>query len=682
MTEAYSLARGAGNGQPEAARIGVFICHCGGNISDVVDVQRVAREIGELDGVVNSDTLTFACADPGQVRIEKVIQEYDLNRVIVAACSPSLHELTFRRVLQRAGLNPYLFEHVNIREHVSWVVKDPELATQKTIRLVAAAVERIKHLVPLEKRRIPVQQRALVIGGGVAGMTAARDLAECGIRVTLVENEPFLGGRLGRLHTVFPTGQRGSDVLAPLIEEVVNHPLVDVLVNADVISAEGQVGDFRSRIRITPRGVNEHLKYAGNAIAACPEETVNEFDYGLSRRKAIHMAYPGCYPPLPAIDWRTCTKCGKCVAAVADKGIDLDEEPREIEIESGVIIMATGNTPYEPVYGEFGSIIFPEVVTLQQLNRMLDPMGPTGGRLGIFGRRIERVAFIHCVGARQMEGVCAPQPDGKIKDYCARTCCTGALHASREIRKALPGVQIAHFYQDIRTYGRKHEEYYEQASKDGTLFFRYDPHHPPTVVKDANGNGNLLVSAGDLLSGGLEVEMPADLVVLATGVGPHDYSILADLYCCAIGADDFLLEVHPKLRPVELAVSGVFLAGSCRGPMDITESTAAAAAAASKAAAMIVQGEIEKDPFVAKVDEELCTGCQTCLLVCPYEAITRDEQREIAVISEATCAGCGTCVAACPSNAIQQLGFNDDEVLSEVLALLRRPAENEPVTAQ
>jgi heterodisulfide reductase subunit A len=291
------------------------------------------------------------------------------------------------------------------------------------------------------------------------------------------------------------------------------------------------------------------------------------------------------------------------------------------------------------------------------------------------------VAFVHCVGARQLDGVNAPGPDGKVKEYCGRTCCTGALHAALELKDRYPRARITSFYQDIRTYGRFHEEYYERAAENGVLFVRYDPRHPPRVERDTHGHSPLVVRAKDLLTGGLELEVPADLVVLATGVVPHDISELISMYRCAVGYDSFLLEVHPKLRPVELAVSGVFLAGCCQGPMDITEACAAASAAASKAAAMIAQGQVEMDPFVSRVDEALCTGCQTCLTVCPYEAITRDAARRVSRVSDALCTGCGTCVASCPSNAIQQHGFTDAQVISEVDTLLAPEPAHELVPA-
>ena len=523
---------------------------------------------------------------------------------------------------------------------------------------------------PLTKRRIAIHPAALVIGGGIAGLVAARDLAQRGMTVTLVESRPFLGGRMAQLNTVFPTGENARELLSHVVRDVVKDRRITVLTNAQVGDSEGVVGDFRTCIRITPRGVDERLTSPGNAIAACPEETVSDLDFGLSRRKAIYMAQPGCYPPMPAIDWHSCTKCGKCLSAVGGKGIDLNAQAREVHLQTGVIVLATGYDPYEPLYGEFGYGIFPRVITLQQLNRMLDPEGPTGGQLLVDGRPPRHIGFIHCVGARQVEGVNQAGPDGKVRDYCARTCCTASLHAALEITDRHPGTRITTFYQDIRTYGRGHEEYYEQTSERGVLFVRYSPAHPPRVSKDLHGQWPLTVKARDLLTGGLDLEVPVDLVVLATCVVPHDISELITMYSCAVGYDSFLLEVHPKLRPVELAVSGVFLAGCCQGPMDITECTAAASAAASKASALIAQGQVEMDPFIAQVNEEACTGCQTCLTVCPYDAVTCDASRGVARVSEALCTGCGTCAATCPSNAIQQCGFNDRQVRAEIEALL------------
>jgi heterodisulfide reductase subunit A len=657
----------AGNG---GARVGVFICHCGGNISDVVDVQRVADEVGRLPGVCCAMTHMFACSDPGQAMIEQKVKELGLNRVIVAACSPSLHELTFRRTLSRAGLNPYLYEHCNIREQVSWVVTNKELATQKATRLVRAAVAKVPHQVPLQKRRIPIHPSVLVIGAGVAGLTAARNLASRGIAVTLVESSPFLGGRMAQLHRLFPTGLRARDVLGPLIQEVASHPKITIYTNAQLAQAGGFIGDFRTRIRLIPRGVSAECPDPQGAIAACPEEAVDQFNLGLSKRKAIYLPYEGCYPAIPAIDWRTCTKCGACAQAMAGRGIQLEETPQEVEIRSGVILIAVGLNTYPPRHGEYGYGVFPEVITLAQMNRLLDPTGPTGGRLVVDGRPVRRVGFIHCVGSLQRRGIHQPMLDGKINEYCSRVCCTTTMHTAAELKERFPGLHVYDFHEDIRTYGRRHENYYDQVCEQGVAFIRFDPLRPPRVERDPRGQAPLVVRTVDRLTFGEEIEVPVDLLVLATGLVARDMAKLVDLYRCSVGPDRFLMEVHPKLRPVELAAFGLFLAGSVQGPMDIGESTAAAAAAAAKASAIISQGQIELDPFVAKVAEERCSGCRICLSVCPFEAISRDESKGVATVNEALCMGCGTCVAACPCSAIHQFGFGDTLVKSEILALL------------
>lgn len=670
MSEHISCEGNGASTNRSQPRVGVFLCHCGGNISDVVDVQSVAERITRAPGVAFATTHQFCCSDPGQALIEQSIRDHQLDRVVVAACSPSLHEMTFRRAVARAGLNQYLFEHSNIREQVSWVVTDRKAATQKAERLIRAAVARSKHLAPLEKRRIPINPSVLVIGGGVAGLTAARNLAARGIHVTLVESGPFLGGRLAQLHRIFPTGQRARDVLTPLIREVVSNPKIDIYTNAELERASGFIGDFHTVIRITPRGADANCRNPQEVIDACPEETVDHFNLGLAKRKAIFMPYDGCHPAVPAIDWRSCTKCGACYEAAGGKGIQLEEKPREVMIRSGAIVIAVGLNTYAPRHGEYGYGQFPEVVTLAQMNRMLDPTGPTKGRLTVNGRAVSRVGFMHCVGSLQHEGIHKPMRDGRINQYCSRVCCTTTMHAAAEIKDRFPGVQVYDFHEDIRTYGRRHESYYDHVCQQGVAFIRFDPMRPPRVETDAKGAFPLVVRTTDRLTFGEELEVPLDLLVLATGLVARDMSKLVDLYRCSIGSDRFLLEVHPKLRPVELAAFGLFLAGSVQGPMDIAESTAAAAAAAVKASALIKAGQIELDPFVARVDEQHCSGCRVCQYVCPFSAIDRDDSARTAKVNEALCTGCGTCVASCPCNAIQQYGFEDQQVEAELQALL------------
>lgn len=656
-----------------AVRTGVFLCHCGGNISDVVDVERVASEAAQLPGVVHAVTHMFCCSDPGQAVIEQAIREHNLNRVIVAACSPSLHEATFRKTVARAGLNPFLFEHCNIREQVSWVIENKELATRKAARLIRAAVARAAHLQPLDMRRIPIHPSVLVIGGGVAGLTAARDLAYRNIEVTLLESGPFLGGRLAQLHHIYPTGQRARDILTRLIEQVTTHPKITVYTNAHLWASEGFIGDFRTTVRLIPRGVTAILADAQAVIDSCPEEAVDQYNLGLSKRKAIYQTYEGCYPPYPAIDWGNCTKCGACFEAAGGKGIDLEEQARNVEIRSGAIIIAVGLKKYAPWHGEYGYGKFPEVITLAQLNRLLDPAGPTQGRVEINGRPVRRAGFMHCVGSLQHKGIHRPMRDGKVNDYCSRVCCTTTMHTAAELKSRFPAMQVYDFHEHIRTYGRKHEDYYDEVCRRGVAFIRFDPKRPPKVERDPRGEWPLVVRTVDRLTFGEELEVPLDMLVLATGLVARDMSKLVDLYRCSVGADRFLLEVHPKLRPVELAASGLFLAGSVQGPMDIAESTAAAAAAAAKASALVSAGTIELDPFIARVLEEKCSGCKVCLQACPFGAISRNEDRQAAQVNPALCLGCGTCAASCPCNAIQQYGFDDTQILSELRALLEEP---------
>jgi heterodisulfide reductase subunit A len=653
-------------------RVGVYICHCGGNISDVVAVEKVVEAAAGLPNVVVARDNTFMCSDPGQDLIAQDIRNEKLHRVVVAACSPSLHEHTFRRTLARARLNPYLYEHANIREQVSWCSKsDPEGATDKATRLVGAAVAKARLLEPLEPIRVEAQQHVVVIGGGVSGLRSARDLSRNGLAVTLLERSAFLGGRTAQLDRVYPTEDGARELLRQLLEEISTDPNITVYTGADVTAASGYVGNFHLSVRLEPRGVTRKLNpdQVRAAIETCPETTESEFEHRLVRRKAIHLPYAGCHPDMPAIDWETCTRCGKCVEALGSQAIALDSQPEEIELEAGAIVLATGFDLYQPHQGEYGYGEHAEVITLAQLIRLLDKEGPTGGRLEHNGRSVKNVCLIHCVGSRQIEEIHESGTDGRINDYCSRVCCTATLHAANEIRERFPEVNVFEFYQDIRTYGRDHEDYYDNASKREVLFFRYLAQTPPVVI-EANGTDGspLVVRVKDTLTFGEELEVPADLVVLATGMVPRDISHLVSMLKLSRSADGFLQEVHPKLRPVELAVNGVFLAGTCQAPMDITESCAAASAAAVKAAALLSKGHIELDPFVAQVNLELCVGDAKCLEECKYmtavslvEQEVRGKRVKLAAVNAALCSGCGMCAAACSYGAIQVAGWRLDQ---------------------
>ncbi len=665
-------------------RVGVYVCHCGGNISDVVDVQQVAMQAGRLPGVIVARTHVFMCSAPGQQLMQEDITKEGLNRVVVASCSPRLHEQTFRNVLRRAGLNPYLYEHANIREQVSWVTHaHPAQATKKAALLVAAAVAKARRLEGLAPLRVDARRHAVVIGGGVSGLKAARDLAAAGIGVTLVERSPFLGGQVARLDRVYPTGERALDLLDQLIKEVVASPQIEILTNTEVCAAEGYVGDFRLKLRQLPRGVLPGFAALPAAAAACPVEVANEHDYGLTARKAIYEPYSGCYPPLAAIDWQSCDRCGRCAAAVG-AGIDLRGEASVREINAGVIIVATGFAHYEPRRGEFGFGQFPQVITLPQLIRWLAAQKSHKGELQWQGRQVRSVAMIHCVGSRQIEGIHETRDGQPLNEHCSRVCCTATLQAANELRERFPAVQVFDFYRDIRTYGRDHEAYYEAASRQGVLFFRYAAEEPPVVEMAGEGSRHpLVVKVKDLLTWGEELAVPVDLVVLAVGMVARGAEDLTRLLKLPVGSDGFLLEVHPKLRPVEAAVNGVLLAGTCQGPKDITESAAAASAAAVKAAIMLAKGYVELDPFVAAVDPQRCDGCAQCLGVCGYAgalamvASPADPARLMAKVIPALCKGCGACAAVCPQRAIEVKGWtlNQFEAMVDALCLEEQAVE-------
>lgn len=662
----------------EEPRVGVYICQCGGNISDTVQCELVARALEKYPNVAVSRTYIFMCSDPGQDLIKQDIQERGVNRVVIGACSPFLHEQTFRRAVKSAGLNPYLYYHIGLREQDSWVHHDsPREATEIAIRLMSAGVAKARLMQPLEPIRLKADKHALVIGGGVAGLRAALDIARRGLKVTLIEKTHFLGGRMAQWEHVFPTDEDARTLLHRLIDRVLAEPNITIHTGAEVVAAKGYVGNFQIRIRQQPRGVSDDFEAIEEAIAACPVEVPDEFNYGLSTRKAIYRPYEGCTPASPVIDWEHCTRCGECLKFSQNGGIRLDEEPIEFEVNVGAVVVATGFRPYEPFPGEFGYGEFPEVITLPQLERILASDGPTGGKLEWNGHPIRNVAMIHCVGSRQVEGVHKPQPDGKVNDYCSRVCCTATLSAANQIRERFPEVNVFEVYEDIRTYGRGHEDYYTRASKNRVTFLRYFAEEIPEVVAAPEGEEHpLLVRVRDHLAWGEEIELPVDLVVLAVGMMPSPIEDLMDMLKISPGSDRFLLEVHPKLRPVETAVTGVVLAGTAQGPMNIQESCAAAEAAASKVEVLLAQGRVELEPYVARVDPERCQGTGECVRVCPQEDAIHLEtfsengktfQR--AVVTPANCNGCGVCVSACPNRAIDVQGWRLDEYEAMVEAI-------------
>ncbi len=606
-----------------AERVGVYICHCGGNISDSVDVERVAEAALGLPGVSVARTNSFMCSDPGQDLIRKDVEEGLVNRVVVASCAPALHEATFRNTLRRAGLSPFLYEHANIREQVSWVHHGPA-ATEKAGVLVAAAAAKARLLEPLSAIRVEAARHATVIGGGIAGMRAALSLAARGVRVLLVEKSPFLGGRLARLSRLAPTGEDAAGVIAALAEKVLGDPAVTVMASSEITSFKGFVGNFDVTVKTEPAGSGE---LAPGAFAP-----------GL-----------GVLAPPPAAG--------------------------ETAVRTGAIVLATGFKTYEPREGEYGFGGSRPVVTLERLIALLKNEKGSGGTLTVDGKPVRRLAMIHCVGSRQIPGVHEPGPEGNVNEHCSRVCCAAVLQAAREIRGRFPQTAVLDFYRDIRTYGRGQEALYEEAAKNGVVFLRFEPESPPEV--GAGGGGfPISIKVRDTLSYGEEVEAGVDLVVLAAGMEPGDTASLVEMMKLPVGADRFLLEVHPKLKPVEVASAGIFLAGACQAPMDAGEAAAAAQAAAVKAAGILARGFVELDPYVARVDESRCQGSGACVAACPADgalslAESEEEGRAVrkARVNPALCTGCGLCVAACENRAIDVLGWRLDQYEAVVDAI-------------
>jgi heterodisulfide reductase subunit A len=680
--EAHSAEPRDGN-----LRIGVYTCYCGGNISDVVDCEAVARALSQLPDVVVSRTNMSMCSDAGQAIIEEDIRQHNLNRIVIGACSPFLHEQTFRGTLARAGLNPYFYHHVGLREQDSWTTHaDPGGATTKAIRLMKAGIAKARLLEALEPIRLEAQRHALVIGGGVAGLRAAWDIARRGLNVTLIEKSPFLGGRMAQLERVFPTDQAARPMLAELMSKVSRHPNITLFTNTQLVALAGYVGDFQATLEERPRGVPPEFANINEAIAACPVEVPDEFNYGLTVRKAMYLRYPGCTPAGAAIDWAQCTLCGACREVKGGQVISLDQTPRTFEVNVGAIVVATGFKPYAPRHGEYGHGDLPEVVTLPQFIRLL-AQSEGQEALEWNGHPVRDVAMIHCVGSRQIEGLHEPQADGQVNPYCSRVCCTATMHAAIELKRQFPDIDIYDIHQDIRTYGRGHEDLYRQAGEDRVRFLRFLPEEGPVVAADPVEAGRALaVTVKDSLTWGESIEVPVDLAVLAVGMMPSPIDEIYELLKITPGSDRFLLEVHPKLRPVETAVNGIVLAGTAQSPMNIQESIASAEAAAAKVSGLLSGGRVELEPFVARVNPDRCEGTGTCVEVCEYEGAIRLQAEPVngaevrrAVVSPANCVGCGVCVSACPNRAIDVQGWTLGQYRAMVEAIAADIPELEEV---
>jgi heterodisulfide reductase subunit A len=643
-------------------RVGVFVCHCGMNIAGTINVKEVVDYARTLLYVVDASEYVFMCSAPGQDLIKESIKKSAINRVVVAACSPSMHEPTFRAVIAEAGLNSYLLEMVNIREHSAWVHSNQKRkATEKTKDLLRMAVAKAVLLEPLDELRIHMQPTSLVLGGGVAGLRASLDLAERGYKVHLVEKLPTIGGRAVGLGTIAHSEMSGGTLLKPILDAVGSNSNIVTRVNSDLIAVDGSVGYFKATVNRNPRFVNGKCTLCEECIRVCPIEIPNEYDYGLSKRKAIYLPFREAHPHIMVIDPVACNKCGECVKVCEPGAINLEEQANEVEIVVGGIIIATGFEPYEPPRGEFAYGLSERVLTLFQLERLLDPNGPTSGKLNVSGSVPKTIAFILCVGSLGTTENAHP--------YCSRMCCASSLKNMVRIKELYPDTAIYALYKDIRTYARYDERLYERATEGQVNFIAFNETPTVSVGKDSL---NVQVRDATLQE---RLMIPADIVVLAVGMSPRrDLDQVRSVVKVGCSPEGFLREAHPKLRPVEAPADGIFLAGSVTSPKNVLETSMAGSATAAKASILFANDEFRVEPITAQVTEELCSGCSICIAMCPYGAISRKSKGEkrVAEVDRALCKACGACVAACPSGAMQQAGFKDTQLLAQIAAISER----------
>ncbi len=632
-------------------RIGVYICHCGGNISDYVDVEELSKLLKDENGVVISKDVMFACADSNQKDMVKDIQDYNLDAIVVASCSPKLHLHTFKGVANRAGLNPSNYVQVNVREQCSWPHSDqPREATVKAMGLIKAGIRRVEQSESLENIDITVKKSALVVGAGVAGMKAAIDLARLGIEVYLLEKEYFVGGHITHNDKLFMSGQSGKEIVAKLYEQLKSFSNITLFTGAVIEKVSGSLGNFTIDISIRPRyfKVKKDTAPLLQAMQECDVWVPDTFNYGISKRKAIYKNYSEALPDIPVVDAEALKEHPEFVQKHA-ACIDLNQQPESISLTAGAVLVTTGFDHYKPKENEFGYGVIPQAVTLPEFNSMME-LAPN--KLIYNNKQITKVAFIYCVGMRQKKGE---------NKYCSRTCCTSTINTSLRLKEKYKDITAFHLFRDIRTYG-KQEILYEKSSKQGDIYIRYDEKEPPVV--EANGQSALL-KVKDYLTSKTELEIDADLVVLVTGmVSREDSSHIAEKFKIPIGSDKFFNEIHPKLKPVETVIKGVYIGGSCQGPKSVTESVQSSLSGTAKINALLKSGTISLDPIVARVNAEACVWCGKCAEVCEYTAIKEVEQggKHMAFVNKAICTGCGICAPVCPVNAIEIAQYTDAEI--------------------
>ena len=662
-------------------RIGVFVCWCGSNIAGTVDVQAVSEALKLEPGVVFSTNYQYMCSQAGQQIIKDAIKEHKLTGIVVCSCSPRMHEATFRKTAAAAGLNPYMVEIANIREQCSWVHKDVPTGTEKAIILGKAAVAKVNLNAPLTPGESPVTKRALVIGGGIAGIQTALDIADAGFPVDIVEKKPTIGGKMAQLDKTFPTLDCAACILTPKMVDVAQNEKICIFSYSEVEEVKGFVGNFDVKIKKKARYVNEDVcTGCGACTEKCPQKKVpNEFNLGMDNRRAIYIPFAQAVPKVATIDPNYCTmlktgKCGVCSKVCTAGAIDYKQQDQIIEEKYGAIVVATGFNPISmDKFEEYAYSQSKDVITSLEFERLTNAAGPTAGKL-LRPSDLEHphtIVFVQCVGSRCEN--CAE----KGKEYCSKICCMYTAKHAMLVRDKYPDTEVYVFYIDVRTPGKNFDEFYRRAVEE------YGVHYIKGMVGKVTPEGNKLkVQASDLIMN-KQVHIDADLVVLAAAIEPDKSARpLATMLTASMDTNDFFTEAHPKLRPVESPTAGVFLSGACQGPKDIPETVSQAGAAASKVIGLLAKDKLTGNPCIASPNEQMCNGCSSCERVCPYGAITYVDKefrmpdrttlmRRVAQVNPAVCQGCGACTVACPSGAMDLRGFASAQIIAEVDAICK-----------
>ena len=646
-------------------KIGVYICDCGINIGATVDVPAVIEYAKTLPNVIIARENKYTCSDPGQESIRKDIKELGVDRVVVAACSPRMHEPTYRNVLKDCGLSPHLLAMANIREQCSWVHKDQAIGTKKAKQIVAGSVARAALLEPLEYLEVPTTPTVLVIGGGIAGIQAALDSADKGFKTYLVEKDPSIGGKMAQLDKTFPTMDCSACILTPKMVDVARHPNIELLTYSEIEEVSGFIGNFKVKVKKKTRFVDiDKCNGCGECAANCRMKgrIPNEFDTGLTKRSAIYVPFPQAVPLRMTIDPEKCLmltlgKCGDnplCVEACERGAIDFEQKEEIVELEIGAIIVATGYDLFDakrkPNYG-YGTS--PRVITGLEFERIVSASGPSAGHIEIDGKEPKNVAFIQCVGSR----------DKETNEYCSRVCCMYTAKHAHMVRDKLPDSNVIVYNTDVRAFGKGFEEFYNRVKDEGVEYRRRELDE--TIEVTPEGDAVIVKAEG-------HPDFTADLVVLATAIEPRlDSQELKHQLKISCSPDSFLMEAHPKLRPIDTFTDGIFLAGCCQGPKDIPDAVAQASGAAVRACIPLAQGKVSVEPIFAAIDEDSCSGCRVCESLCPYTALEFDAEDKVMKIQQVLCKGCGTCGAACPSGAITMSHFSDEQLLAQLLGIIK-----------